>query len=439
MRKLLPVLLISILFCQKSIFAQAKIDPFNQVQIKGTHNSYSSEWVDSPATQIDNYNIWDIELDFGVEPSSSAFIVGHNCPEPNGNLCYLRDWVASIKSTNSAKRHPLILKLEAKTKDTSSPLGDWCWAPSNQWGNWQYRLQEELITIIGEKNWITRDTFEKGFHSTWPSVKELAGKFIITLQDNNGNHDIPDTSGPYFFISKIPGISCSDFITDESEFNTALKANTNRLILDYDAGYFILYSVPFANVLVHVPLPTVVNPSLQTDYQYGTPINPFQTVGHAINTNWTQHGKPSIEELRIQAGNYPEKVTISIPCSLYAAGGTVTIGGISVAYTVILRLADVDEAGTSDPVYVRFNGSAGSTPEFSFDANGLPRNICQARWYTSSDIGTPNSITVRVDGDDDVDIDAIIVCSATAGWYFSDFNAWVGNDNINPRTFSLSH
>jgi len=355
------ILLLNTAYAQQNMAFPAEVlnRPLNEIQFKATHNSY---WLDhSPDRQIDQYNVWEIELDFGAL-SPSELVVGHDGPEPKFNLWYLRDWVNNVKAANSLKYHPIILKLEAKTRDS---CGDftcigccWGWPDVKDWGNWQQTLTDELIATIGLQNWFTSDEYEK---TGWLSVQQLKGKFIISLQDNNegpdANKDIQDKDSPYFFIGGVP-LGAFGPINNPSEMGRALKSDASRLT--FDDGY----KEPWSNVLVHSPLPSWVDPLLrpQAKGQWGTILDPFQTVGHAINASWTRKGGPTSQVINLFTGNYADKVTISTPVELRNKNGTVTIGGKNVAYTITLSLMDEHEAGTdspNSPVYVRLHGDKG--------------------------------------------------------------------------------
>lgn len=437
------VLLLNASYAQQNMAFPAEVlnRPLNQIQFKATHNSYQRDHV--PVRQIDQYNVWEIELDFGIPRGSSEFVVGHDCPQngPNSPLYSLKDWVLSIKSATALQYHPIILKLEAKTKDSSGPFGDWCWAPINQWGNWQERLFQELQNTIGLQNWFTSAEFNPS--AGWPTVQQLAGKFIISLQDNNGNNDVQNSN--YFFIGDIPQLMIwppppAEFspIKNPSEFGRALKANTNRLIMDDG------YKEPWSNVLVHPPFPSWVDPLLrpQAGGQWGTILEPFQTVGYAINASWTRNGEPTHQIINIFAGNYSDKVTISTPAELRSKNGTVTIGGKNVAYTITLSLMDEHEAGTdspNSPVYVRLHGDKGSTGDHGLvnPKVYLDRAGAETFWITAADVGVLQSITIGVQGSDDIYFDDIIVVSATTGWKKVHAGAWIGDDNGTPKTFNF--
>lgn len=410
---------------------QFKTLTLDQIQFRGVHNAYQRQH--SPRELIDDHNIWELELDFGKLPNRAGFIVGHDGPDSKFGLRTLADWINDVKSSDALNYHPIILKLEAKTKDT---CGDptcffvccWEWTKEKYWGNWQRELIWSLENWLGPENWITKEEFQTVYHSKWPTIKELAGKFIVLLIDNNSFQSI-DTTSPYFFTEQgIPGLSGRK-VTNQSELTEAVKAGVNRIIMEDQ------YLAPWSYVLVHPPIPSQVD-SYFNQWQLGTVFRPFFTIGHAVNANFKNREQRWPSVLRIPSGSYPEKVTFSGPLEIVPQNGTVTIGGDNVSYTIIVQLMNEKNAGTRDKVFVNLAGTEGTTSELPL-ANAFldKQNAMSSFWLVGPHIGNPISITVRIDGGDDTYIDDIIVLSASTGWHFIDANAWVGNDNVNPRTF----
>jgi hypothetical protein len=203
----------------------------DQVQFKATHNSYNLP--DAPNVQIDKYDVWEIELDFGIPFDSPDFIVGHDGPKPKHKLSSLGDWIRNALSAESLSVHPLIIKLEAKTTKPCSPFR----FPSFQCGaswdrGWQARLRDSLRSWIGDTSWITPQKFRTELHGQWPSVRDLVGKVIITLQDSNNDRDI-QSNNDYFFPREIPGITAVwPPITNEAGLVDAMRSGRNRLTMD---------------------------------------------------------------------------------------------------------------------------------------------------------------------------------------------------------------
>ena len=208
-----------------------RVVSFSEVQFKATHNSYHLD--DPPNVLIDKYDSWEIELDFGIPFDAVDFTVGHDGPEPRHGLGSLGDWVRNMLSAKSRSDHPVILKLEAKSHKPCSPFRFPSFQCADNWGeNWQSRLRDSLLAWIGEDNWITRHQFESEMESVWPSVSELAGKVIVTLQDSNDDRDI-DTTSASFFGRDVPGLTAAwPPLETEAKFKAALESGANRLTVD---------------------------------------------------------------------------------------------------------------------------------------------------------------------------------------------------------------
>jgi len=67
----------------------------------------------------------------------------------------------------------------------------------------------------------------------------------------------------------------------------------------------------------------------------------------------------------------------------------------------------------------------------------LDRAGAETFWITAADVGVLQSITIGVQGDDDLYFDDIIVVSATTGWKKVHAGAWIGDDNGTPKTFNF--
>jgi len=203
----------------------------DRAQFKATHNSYLLKH--TPQQQIDDFDVWEIELDFGMVEDSRDFLVGHDDPDPKHGLKTLGDWVRNAASAAGLKKHPLILKLEAKTTGRCASSRFLTFTCVENWpADWQLRLVDSLEIWLGAENWITYRKFSGHLQSHWPTVAELAGKFIVTLQDSNEDLDI-DKSSTFFFRREIPGLqSAWPPIKDADDFRTALESGTNRLTMD---------------------------------------------------------------------------------------------------------------------------------------------------------------------------------------------------------------
>jgi len=231
------VLLTSSLIRPAQIYSQAEIADsrdtlqLRKVQFKATHNSYQFEH--TPQVQIDNYDVWEIELDFGMVLNSQEFYVGHDAPESKHGLTTLGDWVGNVLKAEKLKLHPLILKLEAKTTGPCEFSRFRTFTCADNWPEtWQAMLVDSLREWIGSDYWITYRKYRDDLKGQWPKVSELAGKVIVTLQDSNEDRDI-DRRSDYFFMREIPGLRAIwPPIKNADDLQKALKSGVNRLTMD---------------------------------------------------------------------------------------------------------------------------------------------------------------------------------------------------------------
>jgi hypothetical protein len=411
---------------------QAQTPRMTDICYRATHNSYSRGL--RLNAQIDDYNIWEVEIDFGRN-SGHDFEVGHDDPggevdvSPAMPSLLLRDWLQNVKDSASWHFHPIALKLEKKG-----------WMSR---ANWQADLRDLLTSVLGAENIMTKSEFENRYHSQWPAVGELVGKFFVMLLNAQGDDG-------FFFVGKdppgLPGL-CVAFgeygSGDHAGFVQGLRSGcggspTNRIVMD-DA-----FLKEWSNWGVHPPLPAYVDPG-NDGYMWGTRAFPFKRIGYAVNANRSPTGVATQGYLVVPAGTYPEKMTISTPMTITSSGGTVTIGGSIVCYTITLVFQNVHEAGTRDPVYATLHGTGGSSAEYLL-TDSPARDFDQGEAHTIwriggvggyDDIGRLQSVTIRIGGDNDIALDDIIVDSATTGRYFINANRWVGTDpgHNNPETF----
>ncbi len=406
---------------------------FSDIQFKATHNSYRCP--DLPSVQITKYNVWEIELDFGVLPDSPEFVVGHDGPEPKAGLRTLQDWILDIREAMSEIAHPIILKLEAKTKDTSGPFTKRRWTSADEWGNWQARLRDDLIDWLGEDICLTRAKFEADYASVWPSIEELAGKVIITLQDNNNNRDI-DTGTEWFFIGDVPGLTAAwpegHPIHNPTEFGRAVKSGANRLIMDNE------YREPWSNIFVHPPVPCYVCPTFSGP-QWGTMAYPFKSVAHALNANWTYSGLPLTGQAVILPDNCTSAVNEDSRITIHSGSVIEPPLEERIVYMIAFSIQDVQQAQTDDSIWYVIEGEKRKMSEILFDKpeNNPARAGIGLSWYASDDLGFLKKITVRVAGDDDLAVERIIITCSSGKRYVADVSCWIGEDHGNPVTIPL--
>lgn len=144
-------------------------------------------------------------------------------------------------------------------------------------------------------------------------------------------------------------------------------------------------------------------------------------------------GRPSLTEIKIQGGSYPERVTITQPVTLTADGGDAIIGGDLVTYTVHVQVpAEPSNGWTDGAVTVTVFGESGSF-SCSFSGGEDPGegftnpDVRRCLKQTSTDIGTIQSVRLSNPGHEGY-FDCIYVDSSTTGRYYIPVDAWVSPD-----------
>ncbi len=434
--RLIGLLLAALQLLTTGTFAQTSL---SDVRFKSIHNAYQQDI--RPSSLLDDYNVWELELDFGVLPDDDRLIVGHDHPDPKFDLYYLDEWIRDAVESQYIDYHPLILKLEAKTRSTCrwfNPTCHWDWAPVESWGNWQDRLSTTLDSVLGER-WLTRKELENVYDGNWPPLDELNGRVIVELIDGREGDDIDNLHSEQFFIPythPIPDIVfASPKATGPTSFGRAIRSGGQRILMDG------AYKNPWSDVAVYPPQPTWVMTG-SPDCQTGTRVQPYTSLGQAVNAYRTLGTDPMLSgEIRLANGTHKEKIRMNLPIRITANEGTISMDGLDVAYTIIIMVMDTKNAGTNDPIHVSLTGASGQktaeTP-VAGPCQWLDRAAIQPCRLMARELGDLAAVTLRVDGDDDLYVEKIYVHSATHGTFYSSQSAWVGNDNVNPREFVLS-
>ncbi len=119
----------------------------------------------------------------------------------------LREWLVHIKNASQDLSHPIIIKLETKTKDQSGIFKGWDWAPVEDWGDWQDRLVAVVRNVFGDSLLITKGEFIESYHSS-----------------------------NFFLIETIEGLTSTldygKIIHSQKDYREALKKGVNRLVMN---------------------------------------------------------------------------------------------------------------------------------------------------------------------------------------------------------------
>ena len=156
---------------------------YDLTRFRTTHNSYSGQSRGSLSTQLDDYRIRCLELDFhdnGYEQFGD-YRLGHLKPGMdvatgggNPDTLLLRDWLGVIAAWSSAHtRHaPLTLVLDIKDDLTDNDVG----------GDLE-DLNQTLEGVFGPRL-FTRDQYDGD--AAWPDLEDLRGRCLFVLSGDGG-------------------------------------------------------------------------------------------------------------------------------------------------------------------------------------------------------------------------------------------------------------
>ncbi len=230
--------------------AQAQSDlpglPLDNFQFKASHNSYQRD--EDLDDQIDNYNVWCLELDLNWETDCGPCITVDHCCElvaECGGEQRLWESIAEILRSTEIDNRVTFIWLDIK--DPSS----WVNRCHETWPSNRRELIRNQMLTLGASGVYTQAEFDVDFAANggrWPSWQELrrrGKKFIIVLEDQL------DASGK-----------------------------------DKDSVLFIAVSPPNATVAQY-PHATFVNVE-EASTAYGSPQPNDRFIYRAWNTDWDE-------------------------------------------------------------------------------------------------------------------------------------------------------
>ena len=326
--------------------------PLDSVQFKMSHNSYQqTEDIDD---QLDNYNVWAVELDLNWEEDCGPCIEVEHCCYACSGTQYLSDSIAEILRSTDINYRVTFIWLEIKKIFCHET-----W-PSNR----RDIIRDTLIGLLGEDNIYKKEEFQRYFENNghWPSWQEIRDqgkKFILVLEDpvdasgkaddrvlfitvasEQETHDVPwatfvnikgaDTSlgVPVPNDRWIYRAWFSDGTSDHHNWENGVSRGFNLIYTDdINGDYTILDS------RTHSPQP------LYVDASYTDPCSPipillceryFGTKGYPMNDLLaaTTRATPG-STLRSRPGNYAGSYTFAKPMIVEKDprdAGTVVIG-----------------------------------------------------------------------------------------------------------------
>ena len=377
--------------------------PINELFFKSTHNSYAcrelcedligqntcpvahhhpgecSDLWEPCYNQIDDFGVWAIDLDFGID-GSGRYIVGHDgsaCPEGSWTNCSwgpgLEDYFVRIKRTRAAHYRPVFIFLEKKPWGRNPPPS--VWIPDLEaWLEVVYNSDGD-DHIFGPADLVAWDLGAHG--GSWPTVPDLAGMVVpvfmcqpfcrdhdecyfsemIFYKDGDGYIKYKDEAGNDHHTGLRRPRSCDTCGQSKLEvlLSRAMDPEFNFAAMDmyqYDWTFLEQPSISrwappnpividcAARLLSPWPVSNAADPEgtascwkwnwcgnwcseIPRDFsvaQHGTFGFPYDTVIEGVD-----RAKPGWTVL-IRAGTYPETLMISKKLVIEAEGGTVVVG-----------------------------------------------------------------------------------------------------------------
>ncbi|MHC4619997.1 MAG: hypothetical protein ACYTEQ_19805 [Planctomycetota bacterium] len=344
-----------------SVVAQ---NPLDSYAFKNTHNSYEK---DHPLNeQMDDYNVWCLELDLCCRRTDSTLWISvqhHGCYASEGTLT---GFLSEMMFSSAWDKRITFLWLDIK-HDAIPPCNYCNYWPHDPADAWTDLIKNDLDAVLPAGSVYTHNEF-KNDSRLWPSLDDLLSQgkhFIVILDGGHWDTDKPDH--PYFFVTatskaeatshgkpwirvinredgSLPseespvdgdGYLWRAYGLDETNFNTALNNGFNLLGVD-DYGHSWTEQPG-----VHPPVPLRVDAShTGWERKWGTYGFPFSTVNAGVG-----RALPRME-VTIIGGYYNEQLTISKPLTLKAIDGAVTIGhtgGISLTNFGAIKICNSGE------------------------------------------------------------------------------------------------
>jgi len=210
-----------LLFCPLAGCSSRSASPesdlrLNQIQVKGTHNSYHvapetyyNKYFDytmpSLTEQLDTHGVRQFEIDVHYHPAEGRFAVYHTPPMflDSGTTCYwLSDCMSEMRAWSDAHRrhHALMIFIEPKD-DLVDPEHPDDTEETLLTGHFE-ELDAELLSIWTRERVYTPDDLQGGHASVaealaadgWPTIASTRGKVLFAMMDS-GAHRAEYTHG----------------------------------------------------------------------------------------------------------------------------------------------------------------------------------------------------------------------------------------------------
>ena len=317
--------------------------PLDNFQFKASHNSFNHD--EDMDDQIDNYNVWCVELDLQWETDCGPCItVDHSCL-PNDGEQRLYEAIAEIlRSTEMSDRISFIW-LDVK----NSGGGPWNYCHET-WPANRRELVRNGMLALGAANLYTKAEFDVDFGTnggrwpSWQNLRDRGKRFILVLEDALDPSGHEEDSIMFIAVSSLNeamAIPHATFINIEGA-NTAFgvpQTNDRWIYRAWNAdwneaasrGFNLIgtddidQSYTITDSRTHSPQPIYVDEvNFNPNRLWGTRNYPMNQITSAVS-----RATPGVT-MRIRPGNYPgpyvfDKSMIIEKDSRYV--GTVAIGG----------------------------------------------------------------------------------------------------------------
>jgi hypothetical protein len=333
--------------------------PFDRLVFKGTHNSYACSgeclfgcqndppWMNHPlGSQIDEFGIWAIELDFGfVEVDGTPRAkVGHDGPGQTtcwgGESNDLRVFLEMVRAARALRFRPLVIFFDKKGEGQDQ--NDWPPQPALEeaYG----LLQAELLDVFAAANIFgpdALDAYTAQNAGRLPSMPELAGKILPVGwrdRDRGGTGLIFGPARPFPAKSR-PCDDCTSL--DEVRRYIATEGTVFFRLDQYQANWTYDYGVPPNPLVVDHsaeppwrvmdsegeqwdPCPNGDVPIGEVVSEQGTYRFPYRTLGSAVRRAQGMTGSGALDlrqsgfgwTILLRPGAYNERLRIDIPLRL---------------------------------------------------------------------------------------------------------------------------
>jgi hypothetical protein len=331
---------------------------FNAYKYKASHNSYRrSEDLD---VQIDDYNVWCVELDLKYDKDESVpankIKVEHLCVD-SGVGQKFEDALTELNRSSTARYKATVLWLQLADDRSGNACGYDDWKQSEK-GTWLHLIKNSLTNKLGASTIYPSTEFVDQDNQRWPSQQELVRrgyKWIVVIDRGGLSVDLWNDDLLFSEITDplLDGNGATDAFrnkdggTDANTHQYTFAANGARWMrraypnalecVSSDGAYWENAIAEGFNLIatdcvddhgmvtdprVHSPVPLYVDNWDDNDKLWGTKAFPARYLGLAyarVSTGGLILIKAAAGETSYS--NYPTATTLSKSCVIRATGG----------------------------------------------------------------------------------------------------------------------